>query len=196
MKRISIFAAFVLMLASFSVCAFAQDEVQPEDQEAKKGIGMAGIVQMTATVQAINKNEREVVLANEAGQVKVVEAGPEVKNFDQIEVGDKLVVEFFESVALYLGNPEDKPEAGEAQVMMTAEEGEKPGMVAVDVFEAIAEVVSINKDKRKVELKGPEGRVATVNVGPEVGDLENIKVGDKIHVQYTEAMAISIQSPE
>lgn len=175
------------MLVSFS-SAYAQ--------EPGEGIQVVGAVQMTATVQAINESEREIVLANDQGDVQVVDVGPEVKNFDQIEIGDKLVIEFYESIALHLGSPEDKPEEGEAQVMMTAEKGEKPALVAVDVFEAIAEVVSIDKENRKVELKGPEGNVATVKVEPEIGDLTKIKVGDKIRVQYTEAMAISIQSPK
>jgi len=196
MNRISLFSVLVLMLVSFSAGAFAQEAVETEMEVGKKGIEVAGAVQMTATVQAINVNEREVVLANDAGDVKVIEAGPEVKNFDQIEVGDKVVIEYYESVALFLGNFEDKPEGAVAQAVMTAEKGEKPALLTVDVLDAVAEVVSIDKENRKVELKGPEGKVVTVNVKPEIGDLENIKVGDKIRVQYTEALAVSVQSPE
>jgi hypothetical protein len=196
MKRISFLSVLVLMLASFSVGAIAQEAETYAVQKSDKGIEVSGVVRMTATVQAINVNEREVVLANDAGDVRVIEAGPEVKNFDQIDVGDKVIIEYYESVALHLGNPEDKPEEAEAQVMLTATKGEKPGMVVVDVFDAIAEVVSIDKENRKVELKGPEGKIATIKVEPEIGDLEKIKVGDKLRVRYTEAVAVSVQSPE
>ena len=57
----------------------------------------------------------------------MIEAGPEVSNFDQIEIGDQVKIEYYESVALYLGNSEDKPEGSKAQVMMTAPKGDKPG---------------------------------------------------------------------
>ena len=59
----------------------------------------------------------------------------------------------------------------------------------------MVEVVSIDKENRRVELKGPEGNVVSIKVKPEIGDLDKIKVGDKIRARYTEAVAVSVQSP-
>jgi len=79
--------------------------------------------------------------------------------------------------------------------MMTAAKGEKPGMVAIDVVSEIVTVEAIDKANQKVKLKGPDGQVATVKVDPSIGDLTKIKVGDKIRVSYTKALAISVQKP-
>jgi len=79
--------------------------------------------------------------------------------------------------------------------VITAPKGEKPGMVAVDVVEEIVTVEAIDRANQKVMLKGPDDKVATVKVPPEIGDLTKIKVGDKIRIRYTRALAISVQKP-
>lgn len=196
MSKLFSFLVAALLVISFSAQAFAQAEEVVEMQEGPKGIKLVDAVVMTATVQAINVNERLVILGDDEGNVQVVEASPEVKNFDQIALGDEVRIEFFESVALFLGSPADKPGESETQVMHTAAKGDKPAMVAVDVVEVVATVVAIDKENMKVKLKGPDGNVLTVKVDPAMGNLENIKVGDNIHARYTEALAISVQTPE
>ena len=196
MSKLFSFLVAALLVISFSAQAFAQAEEVVEMQQGPKGIKLVDAVVMTATVQAINVNERLVILADDAGNVQVVEASPEVKNFDQIALGDEVRIEFFESVALFLGSPADKPGESETQVMHTTAKGDKPGMVAVDVVEVIATVVEIDKENMKVKLKGADGNIVTVKVDPSMRNLENLKVGDTIHARYTEALAISVQTPE
>lgn len=195
MKRLFLFSVLALTLSSLISGAFAQDMKKFEMKKSDTGIEVSGTAMMTATVQALNVNERLVVLSDSAGVVQIVEAGPEVKNFDQIDIGDQVKVEFYESIALHLGEPDEEPGGGEAMVMMTAPKGDKPGMVAVDVVEVIATVEAIDKVNKKVKLKRPDGQIVTVTVDPSIGDLENIKVGDKIRARYTEALAISVTEP-
>ena len=37
---------------------------------------------------------------------------------------------------------------------------------------------------------------ASVEVDPEMGNFENIKVGDTVHARYTEAVAVSVTEPQ
>ena len=194
MKKLLLFSVFALMVVSFSAGAFAQDGATKMMKKTDTGIELSGTVVMTATVQAINVNDRIIVLADSAGNVQIVEAGPEVKNFDQIAIGDEVTAEYYESVAFQLAPPDAEPAGGEATGVMTAPKGEKPGMVAIDVISEIVTVVAIDKANQKVKLKGPDGKVATVTVDPSIGDLTKIKVGDKIRITYTKALAISVQS--
>ncbi len=112
------------MVVSFSAGAFAQDGATKMMKKTDTGIELSGTVVMTATVQALNVKERQVVLADDAGNVQVVEAGPEVKNFDQIAIGDKVTAEFYESVALQIADHDAEPAVGEALVVMSAPKGE------------------------------------------------------------------------
>ena len=54
-------------------------------------VSIADAVQVGATVKAIDKAKRLVTLKGPEGHTFVVQAGPEVKNFDQIKVGDEVV---------------------------------------------------------------------------------------------------------
>jgi len=195
MKKLLLFSVFALMVVSFSAGVFAQDGATKMMKKTDTGVELSGTVVLTATVQAINVNDRLIVLADSAGNVQIVEAGPEVKNFDQIAIGDQVTAEFYESVALQIADPNAEPVGGEAMGVMTAPKGEKPGMVVIDVISEIVTVEAIDKANQKVKLKGPDGKVATVTVDPSIGDLTKIKVGDKIRITFTEALAISVQKP-
>jgi len=195
MKKLLLFSVFALIVVSFSAGAFARDGATKMMKKTDTSVELSGTVVMTATVQALNVNERLIVLADSAGNVQIIEAGPAVKNFDQIAIGDKVTAEFFESVAFQIEDPDAEPAGGEAMGVMTAPKGEKPGMVAIDFISEIVTVEAIDKANQKVKLKGPDGKVATVKVDPSIGDLTKIKVGDKLRVTYTEALAISVQKP-
>ncbi|TFG76406.1 MAG: hypothetical protein E4H21_06460 [Thermodesulfobacteriales bacterium] len=195
MKKLLLFSVFALMVVSFSAGVFAQDGATKMMKKTDTGVELSGTVVMTATVQSLNVKDRLIVLTDAAGNVQVVNAGPEVKNFDQIALGDEVTAEFYESVALQLAGPDTEPAEGEAMGVMTAAKGEKPGMVAIDVISEIVTVEAIDKANQKVKLKGADGQVATVKVDPSIGDLTKIKVGDKIRVTYTKALAISVQNP-
>ncbi|MGB3363631.1 MAG: hypothetical protein WBB48_02510 [Thermodesulfobacteriota bacterium] len=196
MKKLLNLSVFVLMLISFSICAYAQEAEMIEVEQNNKGVKIVDLVVMQATVQAINANERIIILADDKGNVQTIEVDPEVKNFDQIALGDIVTVEYFESVALFLGSPDDKPGKFENQTMQTAEKGERPSMVAIDVVEIIATVEAIDKENMKVKLKGADGNVISLKVDPSMVELEKIKVGNTIHARYTEAVAVSVTEPE
>lgn len=53
----------------------------------------------------------------------------------------------------------------------------------------------IDKETPSITLKGPEGNVATVIV-MDPKNLEKVKVGDKLAITYTEAVAISVERAE
>jgi len=182
---------FVLVVLPFSIISFAQD-MEEGMEKTDSSIMFDKSIVVKATVEALNVNERKVVLRVETGNVEVVEAGPEVKNFDQIDIGDKVTAEFYRSVAIHLGPPDELPKERETKLHITAPKGEKPGLLAVDVVDVIATVGKIDKKNRMVTLIGPEGNSITAKVDPRVGDLEKIKEGDKLHVRYTEAVAISV----
>lgn len=192
MKKLFMFSVFALTLFALTSGAFARDGETKMIKKTDTSVEVSGTVVMTATVQALNVKERLVVLADAAGNVQIVEAGPEVKNFDQIAIGDKVTTEFYESVALQLEPADAEPAAGEGMTVMTAPKGDKPGMVAIDVISEVVTVESIDKANRKVMVRGPDGSVATIKVDPAIGDLTKVKVGDKVRITYTEALAISV----
>jgi hypothetical protein len=56
-------------------------------------------------------------------------------------------------------------------------------------------VTDINKAASEVTLKGPKGRSAVVAVqDPTV--LDRVKKGDLVEIDYTEAIAVAVETPQ
>ena len=61
------------------------------------------------------------------------------------------------------------------------------------LIEITATVMNVDLPRREVTLKGPEGNIETVGVGPDVRRITEIKVGDTVHVQYYIGMAAELR---
>lgn len=183
-------ATSLLMSASFAVA------------QTKEGGVIAGAVGvetgdiLSASVSKIDKKNRTVSFKNKDGEFNIV-AGPEVKNFDQIKVGDILDVRYELAVALELTKVKNPVVLAEqvSSSTATAKAGDKPGMIKTNVIKTIAQVVKIDKKKQIVSIKGPKGNVVEVKV-KEAALLKDINVNDQITAVYTEAVAAVISSPK
>jgi len=63
------------------------------------------------------------------------------------------------------------------------------------LIEATATVTGIDLPRREVTLKGPEGNIETLELGPDVRRITDIKVGDTVHVQYYIGLAAELRTP-
>src|SRR5688500_14821779 len=69
----------------------------------KPGAAVAAqTVKLDATITAIDPATRAVTLKGPKGNEVVIVAGPEVKNFAQMKVGDNVAVEYVEALTLEL----------------------------------------------------------------------------------------------
>jgi hypothetical protein len=62
-------------------------------------------VQLSATIESIDKATREVTLKGPEGKTKTVKAGDAVKNFDSLKVGDQVVATMTEALAIGVMKP-------------------------------------------------------------------------------------------
>jgi len=151
-------------------------------------------IKMYATVVSINYSYREVQLMDENGKLHDITVGDDVRNFDQVKVGDKLNIEYTEAISIQLKKRGTAtPGAMEQQAMVRAPGGAKPGAAVGRQVTAIATVVAIDTKKQEVTLKGPQGNEYDLSV-TDPAQLKLVKKGDEVEVTYTEALAISVQS--
>lgn len=161
-----------------------------------KGPGVAGAAQtakVTATITKIDPATREVTLKGPQGREVTVQAGPEVKNFAQMKVGDTVSAEYIEAVTVEL------KKGGKAVVARTekggavgAKPGEKPAALAGREVTIVADVTAVDPSTQTVTLKGPKQTVDVKVADPEQFKL--IKVGDQVEAKYTEALAIAVEA--
>ena len=186
-KRMTIVLIISSMVAALSWGASTTINAQ--------GVKVGGVVKVTAEVVAIDRVDRVLALLGPQGNVVEVEVGHAARNFDQIEVGDRVNVAYYESVALFIGKKGQKPKASAGLVAARSEKGDKPAGVVVEVVDVTATVQAIDRKTRKVSLKRPDGKLVTHKVDESVKAFDTLKVGDSIHARITEAIAISVEKP-
>jgi hypothetical protein len=59
-----------------------------------------------------------------------------------------------------------------------------------------ATVEAVDVQTRMLSLRGTEGRMETLEVSPEVSNLPQVKVGDKLMVRYYQSMAATIKAKD
>jgi len=146
---------------------------------------------LTATVEAIDPSTRTVSLRGDAGKTLTFKANDEVRNLDQVKVGDRVAVDYLESVSIHVQPP------GEAindvrSAADRAEPGQKPGGMTAQHTTMTAIVQKIDKKAGTATLKGPQGNVRTVKAR-DPRNLEKVNVGDRVVITYTEMLAIEVR---
>lgn len=190
MRLVAFFAASLI-----GVPAVAQ---QPAAEEAGAVVTAPGkaaaaeVVTVSASVESIDKEKRLVILKGPEGNLFAVTAGPEVRNFDQIKVGDQVVVSHYEALSLELKKGgSGVPKRVETDTAARAAPGERPGAGVGRQVTVVANVIAVDAKKQTVRLRGPEHTVDLKVRDP--NQLKLVKVGDQVEATYTEATAISVE---
>jgi Cu/Ag efflux protein CusF len=160
-------------------------------QAAKEGRGVAEVVKVTATVDAVDQATRSVTLKNEKGEKVTFVAGPEVRNLAQLKKGDVVTMEYMQAVAVKLAKSSSSVrERTVTEGIERAAPGQKPGGVALREVKVVASVEKIDAKKNIVTLRGPQATVDIKVQDPAM--LKGVKVGDFVEATYTEAVAINV----
>ena len=141
----------------------------------------------TVAVTAIDKNARKLTVKGADGEKTDIQVPADVKEFDKLKVGDKIDVDYTESIAISMAPKGTKP--SEMERVATA-----PGAAGRGVT-VTAEVIKVDPAANKVTFKGPGGKRQTVTVqDPGLqAKLPSLKKGQVVMFQYTEAVATAIQ---
>jgi hypothetical protein len=150
-------------------------------------------LEISAQVVAINKGSRTLSLKGPQGNVVDVVAGDEVKNFAQIKVGDLVVVRAVQALSLDLQKVKSGASGiSEQSAAVKAKPGARPAAAAGREITAIAQVTAVDPKASTITLKGPRGNEVTLDVQNK-DHFKVVKVGDEVLVNYTEAVAISVE---
>ena len=178
------------LAASIALAAFASGlHAAEEERPARLD---AALVKLEATVAAVDHDTREVTLKDADGETVTITCSADVKNLPQVDVGDRVEVEYLEMVALEALPPgEAEMGAMTTTAKKTAPLGEKPAGTMVQETTVITVIESIDLENELVTLKGPEGYAKTVRArNPD--NLKKVAVGDKVRVTYVTALAIAV----
>ncbi len=158
--------------------------------------GRATVTERTSgsvMIASINRATRDILLKDANGKMIEIQASPEVRNFDQLKVGDKVHAEYAQALSLQLKKAGTaKTDASLKQLEAKAPKGSTPGAVAGQVLTITTDVVATDPAKQTVTLKGPRGQTVDLRVR-DPAQFANVKVGDHVEATYTEALAVVVE---
>ncbi len=195
MKYLNI-TALCLAIGPFATALAAEPTAAPEappPADDKPAIYASDIMTVTAVVEAIDHETREVVLRGPQGNSVSFTASEEARNLGQVQVGDIVRAEYAQSMSIeVVANDGSEPGIGEMGAIGRAPEGAMPGVAAIDKRVVTATVEEINLEANTFKLKGPDGSIDEFTArNPD--NLRRAAVGDLVVITYTEAVAISVE---
>jgi Cu/Ag efflux protein CusF len=166
---------------------------QPSSGQAAPGEMVGQLIHESATVQKVDTQKRELTLKDDAGNTNIVQVPEDVTRLDKVKKGDRVDLDYYQSVALSIKKTGETPSPSETKMIERAP-GQLPGGLVARKITASAKVVKVDPTDNKVTIKGPGGAVDTINVSdPQLqSDLRKLKSGDRIEVTYSEALAASV----
>ena len=180
MKRLVVGIIAAAVVVSIARPAMAQSKTVSSEMRVETG-----------TVEAIEAATRTLTLKKADGTVVTTVAGPDVKRFSEIKVGDKVTARFYDNVVIRVKQP------GEADVVSgtkgTTGAGQTlPGGTRAKQVTITATITAIDPNTPSITFTGPNGWKYTSRV-QDMEALAKVKVGDKVDIVWTEALLVSLE---
>ena len=145
----------------------------------------------TATVEAIDAGTRTVTLKKSDGTFVTTVAGPDVKRFAEIKVGDKVTAKYYENIVVRLKQPGEPDVISKSQATTGAGQA-MPGGTSARQKTLTATITAIDPKAPSISFTGANGWKYTSKV-QDTEALAKVKVGDKVDITWTEAMLVSLE---
>jgi hypothetical protein len=180
----------LLALATFWLLATGCAQ---EQHSALQTAQRESTVETVAVVETVDQKTREVRLRAANGELVDLVAGPEIRNLPQLAVGDRVRVTYYESVAARMAEPGAGGPTTAAAVAGRAPQGQKPAGLLGATVNMVVTMVSYDPASAVATFTTPEGTTESVVVHPAMRAFAAArKPGDRVDVQLTSAVAVSI----
>ena len=182
--------ALALVSAVFLLACATSHEPKVSREETQ-------VTTFRASVAAVDQQTRVVTLVDTEGNRTTFRADEAVKNLPQVHVGDHVVGQLMESLAVEVRPATAEEKATPASITALAEGaelGQKPAGLFARQIKALYTIESIDKAAGGGTLRDADGDSHFVKVrDPSV--LDRVKVGDPVVVTLTEALRIEVVAP-
>jgi len=193
MKSLSLIT--LALAATLSTTAYSQAKPAETVVLAASAPGQAGaarISRVSAIVVAIDASTRGITLKGPKGKVIDIVAPPEVKNFDQIKVGDTVTAEYTQALTLDLRKGGGSAATGNVKAAAAAAPiGARPAGAVGKQVTILADVIAVDTKNSYITLRGPKGNEVDLAIS-DPAQLKLVKKGDQVEAVYTEAVAVSV----
>ena len=189
-----------LVIPLLTLCAVAIAAVA-----AAQSAGSADILRATVTVDAIDKAQRMVTVRDAKGNKDHFHAPPEMQRFDELKVGDKINLTYFEGIAFEVKKRDaaavattataaEKPVGTSGTAEITRGTGPLPSGAITQRRTATVLVKATDLNAQLLTVVLPSGRIARHKV-QDPSLMKGIVADDKIDITYAEGLLIEVERP-
>ena len=159
-------------------------------------IEQSGNISKSATIVTIDHTQRTVTLKDAQGNIEDLHAGPEIKRFDELKVGDTVTFSYHAAVVYQILKPGATAAPAQTSGVSTVRgQGAKPSGAVTQQRQATVTVEKIDPAVPSITVKTADGHSMSAKV-EDKKNIEGLKVGDKVTVTFTEALMITVESPK
>ena len=196
MKKIALVSAAVLMIGSNIAIAQNKPQAVVAVETAPGVLKVAEGVQLQGKFTLVDQKTRQVVIVGPNGNEFKTTLGNEVKNFNQIKVGDIVTLTHVEILVADIKKPSkvEVRERIETEKAVTAKLGDKPAAAIERKLSIVADVTAVDEKKGTLTVRGATRTLDIKVKDPKV--LKGIKVGTQIETVVTEIIAIEVSAPK
>jgi hypothetical protein len=161
---------------------------------ASDGIEVTRTASITANVAAVDPATREIDLIASDGSAFSFVAGPEMRNFDQIEPGDTATLEVSGTVTVRALGSRVGPEPETFAVLGRAPEGARPGAFAGTVSTMTVTLLGYDPATFEATILMPDGEELVVPVEPEMREYAAGRTaGERFELTFSDAVAAFVE---
>jgi Cu/Ag efflux protein CusF len=145
----------------------------------------------SGVVEAIEAQSRSVTIRKPDGTVVTTVAGPEVKRFEEIKVGDKVNARYYENLVIRV-KPPGEPAVDKDVKDAIASGQTLPGGTKARQRTLTCTITAIDLDTPTITFTSANGWKYTSKVRDKA-NLASVKVGDKVDIIWTDALLVSLE---
>ncbi len=159
--------------------------------QEQKPVVKSESVTVHATITAIDSSARLITLKGEDGNSDTVYAGPDIKRFAELKVGQKVTFSYYESMVFAIEKADGSTRPTDTKKVERSTGATPGGLVSQHVTTTVT-VNEVNAKVPSITVTTEDGRRVSFKVD-DARNLDGVKAGDKVRVTYTQALAISVQ---
>ena len=185
---------FALPILAFCVAAaaFAADSGKSQKKKPKP-VSETHTQTSKATIEAIDHDARLVTLKGKDDTYETLYVGPQIKRFDELQVGQTVTFKYTEAVVYELRRAgEPAPASSSSGEKVESHATAKPSGTITNRETATVTVKAADAKTGALTIQTEDGHQMSMLV-KDKNKLKNVHPGDKIVITYTDALAVSVE---
>jgi hypothetical protein len=159
--------------------------------QAQEPVTRANVVKLSATITAIDSTNRMLTLRDEMGNEDTFSVDKTVQRFDELKVGQKVNITYYESIVFQVLKPGEKGSGTSLEAALNRAKSALPAGTVATQEKMTVTVKAIDPTVPSVTVATDDGRVVTRKI-EDKRNLANLKAGDRVDITFTRALVTNV----